>query len=61
VAGACVFRPECLGVEEIPLAYAPTLLLQKAAYSYRVWIILNKLLYAPLHDLKLNPDIHLPE
>ena len=42
--------------------YAPVLLLllllQDFAYSYRVWITLNKLLYAPLYDPKTKPDIH---
>ena len=45
-----------------PLAYAPALvLLQDFAYSYRVWITLIKLLYAPLHDPKIKPDIHAAE
>jgi hypothetical protein len=44
-----------------PLTYAPALLLQEIAYSYRVWITLNKLLYALLQYLKIKPDIHLPE
>jgi hypothetical protein len=44
-----------------PLVYAPAPLLQDFAYSYRVWINLIKLLYAPLWYLKINPDIHLPE
>ena len=44
-----------------PLVYAPAPLLQAFAYSYRVWITLNKLLYAPLQYPKINPDIHLPE
>ena len=39
--------------------YAPALLLQDCAYSYRVWITLIKLLYAPLRCLKIKPDIHL--
>jgi hypothetical protein len=38
--------------------YAPVLLLQDFAYSYRVWITLNKLLYAPLYDPRTKPDIH---
>ena len=38
-----------------------TRLLQVSAYSYRVWITLIKLLYAPVQYLKINPDIHLPE
>src|SRR5215204_6170856 len=37
---------------------AATKLLQDSAYSYRVWIALNKLLYAPLQHPKTNPDIH---
>jgi len=41
-----------------PLAYAPAPLLQDLAYSYRVWITLNKLLYALLQDLKFQPNIH---
>ena len=44
-----------------PLAYAPTLQLQDIAYSYRVWITLIKLLYAPLQYLRNGPDIHPPE
>jgi len=32
--------------------------MQDSAYSYRVWITLNKLLYAPLRYLKKHPDIH---
>jgi len=44
-----------------PLVYAPAPLLQDFAYSYRVWITLIKLLYAPLQYPKINPDIHLPE
>jgi len=44
-----------------PLAYAPAQLLQDLAYSYRVWITLIKLLYAPLHDPKIKPDIHASE
>src|SRR5215204_2282256 len=45
----------------MPENHAPTLrhyLLQDFAYSYRVWITLNKLLYAPLRYLKSKPDIH---
>jgi hypothetical protein len=39
--------------------YASALLLQQDfAYSYRVWITLNKPLYAPLQYLKIKPDIH---
>ena len=39
--------------------YAPVLLLlQDFAYSYRVWITLNKLLYVPLYEPKTKPDIH---
>jgi hypothetical protein len=48
----------------MPENHAPTLrhyLLQDFAYSYRVWITLIKLLYAPLQYPKINPDIHLPE
>src|SRR5215216_5554334 len=44
-----------------PLADTPALLLQDSAYSCRVWIILNKPLYAPLQHLQTNPDIHLGE
>ena len=44
-----------------PLVYAPAPLLQDLAYSYRVWITLIKLPYAPLRYPKINPDIHLPE
>ena len=45
-----------------PRAYAPApLLLQDSAYSYRVWITLIKLLYAPLRYLKSKPDIHAAE
>ena len=36
-----------------PLVYAPAPLLQDFAYSYRVWITLIKLLYAPLRHLKI--------
>jgi hypothetical protein len=43
------------------LVYAPALLLQDIAYSYRAWITLIKLLYAPLHDQKIKPDIHASE
>jgi hypothetical protein len=46
---------------EHPLAYAPALLLQDIAYSYRVWLTLIKLLYALLRHPKSNPIIHLPE
>jgi hypothetical protein len=48
----------------MPENHAPTLrhyLLQDFAYSYRVWITLNKLLSAPLRYLKIKPDIHPPE
>ena len=41
--------------------YAPAVLLQDSAYSYRVWITLIKLLYAPLRYLKTSktsPYIH---
>ena len=48
-------------VQETPLSYAHTLLLQDFAYSFRVWINLIKLLYAPLQHLKIDPNIHLPE
>src|SRR5215216_3996292 len=41
-----------------PLAYAPALLLQDFAYSYRVWITLIKLLSGPLRYPKTDPDIH---
>jgi hypothetical protein len=46
---------------EHPLAYAPALLLQDIAHSYRVWITLIKLLYALRRHSKSNPIIHLPE
>jgi len=54
---------------ENPLAYAPALLLllllllllQDIAYSYRVWITLNKRPYALLRYLKIDPNIHRPE
>jgi hypothetical protein len=46
---------------EHPLAYAPALLLQDIAYSYRVWITLIKLLYALRRHPKSTPFIHLPE
>src|SRR5215218_4012086 len=36
--------------------HAPALLLQDIAYSYRVWITLIKLLYAPLRCLKIDPE-----
>ena len=36
------------GLSGNPLFYTPALLLQDFAYSYRVWITLIKLLYAPL-------------
>ena len=43
-------------------SYAPALLLllllQDIAYSYRVWITLIKLLYAPLQGDLFGPDIH---
>jgi len=32
--------------------------LQAFAYSYRVWITLIKLPYAPLQYLDIDPDIH---
>ena|SRR5215218_2146460 len=38
-----------------PFAYAPALLLQDIAYSYRVCITLIKLLYFPLQYLKIAP------
>jgi len=58
VAGDYVSGLSVLGVEEIPLAYAPALLLlQDIAPSYRVWITLNKLLYAPLQGDLFVPDI----
>ena len=41
--------------------HAPALLLQESAYSYRMWITLNKLFYAPLRHLKISPDIHQDE
>ena len=42
-------------VQETPLSYAHTLLLQNSAYSYRVWMTLIKLLYAPLRGPKTTP------
>jgi len=41
--------------------YAPALVLQDFAYSYRVWITLIKLSYTPLQHPQSNLDIHLPE
>src|SRR5215211_7080626 len=41
--------------------YAPALPLQDLAYSYRVWITLIKLPYAPLRHRRSGPDIHPPE
>jgi hypothetical protein len=45
-----------------PRAYAPAVLLQELlqdfAYSYRVWITLNKLLYAPLQHPHPGSSIH---
>ena len=41
-----------------PLVYAPALLLQDIAYSYRAWITLIKLLYACFSTSKIKPDIH---
>ncbi len=46
--------------ENLP-AYAPALLLQDFACSYRAWITLIKLLYALLRYLKTKPVIHLGE
>jgi hypothetical protein len=54
-------REPGLGNVAKSLAHAPSLLLQDFAYTYRVWITLNKVLYAPLRHPKINPDIHLPE
>jgi len=48
-------------VQETPLTYAPTVLLQNSAYSYRVWITLIKLLYAPLQYHRSGPSIHVAE
>jgi hypothetical protein len=45
-------------VSGFPLTYAPALLLQNCAYSYRVWITVIKLLQAQLRHPKINPDIH---
>ena len=48
----------------MPETLSPTslqLVLQYLAYSYRVWITLIKLLYAPLQYLSIDPDIHPPE
>jgi hypothetical protein len=44
-----------------PLTYALHSTVQDLAYSYRVWITLIKLLYAPLQYPKINPIIYLPE
>jgi len=46
---------------EHPLAYAPALLLQDIAYSYRVCINLIKLLYALRRHPKSNPIIYAAE
>jgi hypothetical protein len=59
-------RSYALCFRELGMAenHAPTLrhyLLQDFAYSYRVWITLIKLLYAPLGHHRSGPDIHLPE
>ena len=51
-ADACTFRtrrPLQGSTENDPL-------LQDIAYSYRVWITLIKLLYAPLQHPKTNPE-----
>jgi hypothetical protein len=40
-----------------PLSYAPTIL-QDSAYPFRMWITLNKLLYAPLQYHHTGPGIH---
>ena len=53
--------PEIRSPTPLPLAYAPAVLPQDFAYSYRVWLTLIKLLYAPLRPPKINPIIHLPE
>jgi len=44
-----------------PPTYAPAPLLQDCAHSYRLWITLIKLLYAPLQDPRIGLDIHLPK
>ena len=59
-------RSYALCFRELGMAenHAPTLrhyLLQDFAYSYRVWITLIKLLYAPLQHPKTNLDIHAAE
>ena len=41
-----------------PLTYAPALLLQNCAYSYKVWITVIKPLQAQLRHPKINLDIH---
>jgi hypothetical protein len=46
------------GYAENPRAYAPALLLQDSAYSYRVWKTLITLPYALLRYLKSDSDIH---
>src|SRR5215216_5071669 len=38
--------------------YAPALVLQDFAYSYRMWITLIKLSYTPLQHPQTNLDIH---
>jgi len=43
------------------LTYALHSTVQDNAYSYRVWITLIKLLYAPLQYPKSDPDIHAAE
>ena len=59
------FREQCgkLVFREVvvPKTRTPTPLhdfLQDIAYAYRVWITLNKPLYALLQYLKIEPDIH---
>jgi hypothetical protein len=52
-------RMSLLGNSVNKLAYAPALLLlQDFAYSYRVWITLIKLPYAPLRHHRSGPNIH---
>src|SRR5215204_7365180 len=48
----------CLRRRKTPAA---RLLLQDFAYSYRVWITLNKLLYAQLRHPRIGLNIHPPE
>jgi hypothetical protein len=56
------FLPSCpLGFRESPVLEARFLRDQDFAYSYRVWITLNKRSYGPLQCLKIDPHIHSSE